>query len=380
MRLKLAAMILLAAAIPRSRAAMPTRADVDRFVAPAAQLNPCAGGVVGLIDSAGRQVVGYGVINCGGPVPDGKTIFEIGSVTKTFTATLLAQMVIAGEVRLDQPVVDLLPAGVEVPQKDGIAITLLHLATHASGLPRIPSSVDKAAAGMDDPYTDYTPAKLYDDLAHITLSHRPGDGYEYSNLGVGLLGHALALRAGKNYEQLLLERVCTPLGMNSTRLTLDESMKSRLAPGHIGTAVVHNWDFDVLAGAGAIRSTADNMLIYLAANIGLAESPLAAAMKMAQEKRATLDERNDIGLVWGIGKRTGARWHNGQTLGYHTFVAFVPEKRVGVVILSNSGGMLVDTIGTQLVQLMLGEKVEPLPTTVPATPSTRTTSWASPTR
>ena len=351
-----------------ARGAMPTRAQVDALVEPMITGRYCKGAAVGLIDSDGRRVFGYGVAKSGGSAPDGKTVFEIGSITKTFTATLLAEMVRCGEVKLERPVKELLPAETLVPEKDGVQITLLDLAMQRSGLPRMPDNFHPA--DPMNPYVDYTPQSLYEALASIKLSRKPGERYEYSNLGVGLLGHALSAKARKSYEQLLVERICTPLGMNDTRITLDERLRSRLAAAHMGEWVAPGWDFDALAGAGAIRSTVDDMLTYLAAEAGLVDSPLSEAMKMTRQRRADAGEDADIGLAWHIGKRTGALWHNGGTGGYSSFAAFVPATKVGVVILVNSRCMLADSVGTQLTKLMLGERVEPMKLG-PATPTTR---------
>jgi len=355
----------------------PSKAQIDAIVTPLVTAEHCRSAAVGLIDESGRRVFGYGVIRDGRTAPNGKTVYEIGSVTKTFTATLLALMVEKGEVRLDQPVKELLPPDVHVPEKDGISITLLHLATQRSGLPRMPDNFDPA--DPQRPYVDYTLQQLYEALGAIELKRRPGDEEEYSNLGVGLLGHALALKAGRSYEQLLVERICKPLGMNDTRITLDENLKSRFVPGHQGALEVPEWDFtDAFAGAGGIRSTADDMLTYLAAELGLIDSPLSNAMKMTQEDHASAGNAGDIGLAWFIGRRTGTHWHDGGTGGYTSFVAFVPEKKVGIVLLVNNMCGMTDLVGTQLIKIMLGEKVEPLGAPI-STPSTRTTSWASPT-
>ena len=330
-----------------------TKEQVDRIVEPAVKVAKLDRVAIGVIDANGRAVYGYGKV-----ATDGKTIFEIGSVSKVFTASLLADGVARGEVKLDQPVRELLPADVKVPSKDGVQITLLHLSEQTSGLPRLPD--DFYPADPSNPYADYSPEKLYASLGLIELSRKPGEKFDYSNLGVGLLGHALAVHVKKTYEELLVERISKPLGMNDTMITLNAEQQKRLAKGHdpVGSEVP-NWDFNSLAGCGGIRSTADDMLIFLAANLQLTDSPLAKAMKMTHERRADAGNLGDIGMNWVIGRRTGARWHNGQTFGYHSFAGFVPDRKVGVVVLSNTGGGMVDTIGTQLVEAMLGERVEP---------------------
>src|SRR5262249_48036639 len=143
--------------------------------------------------------------------------------------TLLADMVRHGEVRYEQPVADLLPKTVHVPEKAGRKITLLDLATQRSGLPRLPGNLN---ATGDNPYGAYSVDSLYAFLSRYELPRAPGERYEYSNLGMGLLGHALSLRSGKSYETLVVERVARPLAMRDTRVTLDAELRSRLAAGH----------------------------------------------------------------------------------------------------------------------------------------------------
>ena len=281
-----------------------------------------------------------------GRAVDGDTVFEIGSVTKTFTATLLADMVKRGLVRLDDPVAKYLPKGVKVPSRGGKEITLLDLATHRSGLPRMPANFNPA--DPDNPYADYTAAKLFEFLANYALTRDIGASYEYSNLGAGLLGEALARKAGKSYEALLAERIFRPLEMNSTGIVLRPEMAARLAMGHSQLLTpVKNWDMDALAGAGAIRSTVNDMLNYVAAYMGLKPSPLAAAMAMArQDRKDTTIPDMRIGLAWHLMKRpdTVIVWHNGGTAGYHSFVGFDVKKGMGIVVLSNSAND-IDNIG-----------------------------------
>jgi D-alanyl-D-alanine-carboxypeptidase/D-alanyl-D-alanine-endopeptidase len=357
-RLLLAITLFATTAMPVAAERL-TREQVDAIVQPAVQMEYVKGLAVGVIDREGRDVFGYGITADGGEAPDARTVFEIGSVSKTFTATLLAIAVEGREVRLDQPVRELLPPGVKVPSRDGVEITLEHLATHMSGLPRMPRNF--APADEQNPYADYTPEQLYDALSSITLWHTPGTSSEYSNLGAGLLGHALARKAGKTYEQLLIERICLPLKMNDTRCAFNDDLRKHLAPGHdsIGEPAP-TWDFVTMAGAGGIRSTADDMLSFLSANLGLTDSPLRNAMTLAQQRHAAMDDTADIALGWMIGKRTGARWHNGHTGGYHSFIAFAPDKKLGVVLLCNTASGLIDQIGTQLMQAMLGEEVQPM--------------------
>ncbi len=308
--------------------------------------------VVGVIDPSGRRTIAYASTKKGeGPV-DADTVFEIGSVTKVFTSLLLAEAVRRGEVALTDPVSKYLPPNVKVPERGGKKITLVDLATHTSGLPRMPTNFHPKDPA--NPYADFSVAQLYEFLATVELTRDIGSKYEYSNLGGGLLGHALALRAGTDYETLLRTRVLEPLGMKSTAITLSKSMKEHLTPGHdAGLRQVANWDIPTLAGAGALRSTANDLLTFLAANIGIEKSPLAPSMAaMIAARRPTGNPNLEIALGWHIWTRNGHEiiWHNGGTGGYRTWIGFDPKSRTGVVVLSNtSTNAGADDIGQHLL-------------------------------
>lgn len=309
--------------------------------------------VVGWVDEKGSRVVGYGKLNreSAGEV-DGNTMFEIGSATKAFTAILLADMAERGEVGLDDPVAKYLPSSVKVPAKDGKEITLRHLATHTSGLPRMPSNF--APRDPLNPYADYSVERMYAFLSGHALRRAIGEKYEYSNLGAGLLGYALALRAGTSYEELVKKRIAEPLGMASTTIALTPEQHRRLAAGYGQTLEpAKNWDMPTLAGAGALRSSVHDLLRFVSANLGLAEPPLASALARTHEIQV-----QDIGapglaiaLGWHVLRNFGADivWHNGGTLGYHSFLGFDKKKRAGVVVLSNSNND-IDDIGKHLLE------------------------------
>jgi D-alanyl-D-alanine-carboxypeptidase/D-alanyl-D-alanine-endopeptidase len=302
--------------------------------------------VIGLLDANGvRRVVPVA------DVPyDGRTIFEIGSITKTFTGILLAEMAERGELRLEDPVQDLLPKGVSVPARNGRQIRLVDLATHTSGLPRLPGNL--APADSANPYADYSVDRLYDFLRGHQLGRDIGERAEYSNLGAGLLGHVLALRAGKSYEALVTERILAPLGMTSTRITLSAEHRGRLAPGHSASGQeVPNWDIPTLAGAGALRSDVDDMLKFIAASLQPPDNALGRAIRSSHEPRAVMSETAKVGLHWIVTTTRFGRtviWHNGGTAGYRTFIGFDPERRTGVVVLSNRSNS-VDRIGMHLL-------------------------------
>ena len=309
--------------------------------------------VVGVIASGERRVITYGHLETGDARPlDGNTIFEIGSETKVFTSLLLADMVQRGEVALSDPVAKYLPPGTRVPERNGRSITLVDLATHTSGLPRLPSNMSPKDSA--NPYADYSVEQLYQFLASYQLTRDIGSEYEYSNLGGGLLGHVLALRAGTSYEELVESRICTPLRMNSTRVTLTPEMKARLAAGHDESLkTVENWDLPTLAGAGALRSTANDMLTFVAANLGYTKSPLAPAMAaMLKVRRPAGQSGLEIALGWHVYTTGGKEiiWHNGGTGGDRSFMGFDPKTGVGVVLLSNTETPEgVDDIGRHLL-------------------------------
>jgi len=298
--------------------------------------------VAGVIDAGGSRTIAHGRTRRRGRTPVGDdTVFEIGSITKVFTSLVLADMVLRGETTLDEPVRALLPVGAVVPSRGGREITLRDLATHTSGLPRMPSNF--APADPDNPYVDYGPDQLLAFLAGHQLSRDIGERHEYSNLGAGLLGYALSLRAGRDYETLVRERITAPLGMHDTVITFTPSLRKRLAHGHDARMrPVANWDMGALAGAGALRSTARDMLKFLAAVLGLADAPICAAIRaqLAAPRLATESPNMTVGLGWHIKSDDHGTvvWHNGGTAGYRAFAGVDLARGAGVVVLTNTGG------------------------------------------
>jgi D-alanyl-D-alanine-carboxypeptidase/D-alanyl-D-alanine-endopeptidase len=320
--------------------------------------------IAGVIDAKGRRIITHGSLAAGDTRPlDGETVFEIGSITKVFTALLLADMVRRNEVALSDPVTKYLPAEAKIPERNGRAITLEDLASHTSGLPRMPSNF--APKDPLNPYADYGVDQLLQFLSSHTLTRDPGAQYEYSNLGAGLLGTVLARRAGMSYEALVESRITGPLGMKNTRVMLSPEMKARMATGHNGQLKpAANWDFpaptSALAGAGGLRSTMNDMLIFLAANMDAvkpaanAKTPLQPAMTaVLANRRPTGNPGLDIALGWHVVKAPGGReimWHNGGTGGFRSYMGFDPANNIGVVLLSNTSTPRgVDDIGVHLL-------------------------------
>lgn len=321
-----------------------------------------AGIVVGVVDADGHtRVVAYGDPGPGQPALDGNSVFEIGSISKVFTATVLAEMVQEGKLHLDDPVQKFLPASVHLPTRDGKVITLGNLSEQNSGLPRMPDNFHPANPA--NPYADYTVQQMYDFLSNYQLPRDPGAEFEYSNLGVGLLGHVLSLASGKPYEELERERVWAPLGMTHTAITFTPWMKAHLALGHDEQGnVVSNWDIPTLAGAGAIRSTTNDMLKFLEANLHPERGALERAMAFAHAERAPAGKMG-IGLNWltiHAGTDTIV-WHNGGTGGYRTFIGFEPSRKIGVVVMTNTTGAGADDIGMHLLDPALPLAPKPAP-------------------
>lgn len=319
-------------------------------------------------DGVSIAVVKHGVtrvIEFGAAKPD--SIFEIGAVTKTFTGLLLSQMVAQGKARLDEPVRELLPPGT-VAKPDGPEITLLDLATHRSGLRWFPSNFYYADA--NNPFADYSAAKLYAFLGRHGVANRADATIRNSELAFGLLGQALANRAGTSYSALLKDEIAGPLGMIDTAVSLSPEQQIRLLPGHDADhRPARAWDFDSLAGAGAVRSTAGDMILYLEANLHpenfkpIPGSPgaatLSAALIQSHRLQPALSPETRIGFGWLYQTATGDYWHNGATGGYSSYAFFNPEGDYAGVVLMNaspgSDGAFVDRLGQHISQRLAGK-------------------------
>jgi D-alanyl-D-alanine-carboxypeptidase/D-alanyl-D-alanine-endopeptidase len=297
------------------------------------------GYVAGIIDSNGRRLITVGQSDAqdGRPL-DGDSVFEIGSITKVFTALLLADMVQRGEVALDDPVAKYLPPEGRPRAFDDQPMSLLDLATYTSGLPRMPANFHPGDA--KNPYADYTVTQLYQFVSEFSPLYYPGSHYEYANLGFGLLGQALALRAGRGYEELVVSRICDPLGLDDTRITLSSGMRQRLVPGHdFGLRKTSNWDLPAFAGAGALRSTANDLFRFLDACQGRRQTSLAPALATLLNVRRQTDGANlYVAAGWFVQTEHADElvWKDGGTGGYATFIGYSTRTRKAVLLLSNA--------------------------------------------
>jgi serine-type D-Ala-D-Ala carboxypeptidase/endopeptidase len=316
---------------------LPTDDAIRRIIAERVDVQgEGVGIVVGVIGPAGRHTISYGEIDEGIAL-DGDTVFEIGSLTKVFTSLLLADMVTAGEVALDDPVETLLPTDVSLPQRNGRKITLVDIATHTAGLPTMP---DDFPPFNDVAASQYSVAELYRFLSRFELSRDIGAEHRYSNVGYSLLGYALAARAGASYESILRTRVLDPLNLTSTTLTLSPSLRARLAPGHDATSQrTAPFSFPMLAPAGGLASTANDLLGFLSVVLGREVSPLEPALSaMLDQRRPGAQVGNVQALGWMITGESDDQliFHDGGTLGHASAVAWDPRQKLGVVVLANS--------------------------------------------
>ncbi len=312
--------------------------DVKTTVRQRVDYGYCPGIVVGLRNTNGSAYFTYGSTDLdGGPAVDENTLFEIGSVTKVFTTTLLADFAERGQLELTNAIQLYLPEGIEAPTRAGRAITLTHLASHTSGLPSMPANL--VVTDGNNPFAGYSEQPMYEFLDTYTLTRNPGASYEYSNYGMGLLGRLLARQAGSSYEELVVQWIANDLGLADTRIHLSADQQARLAHGYSGVLPIPPFEMTALEAAGDLRSTASDLLTFLAANRGWLATRLQPAMTEAQRSRySTPTPGLSIALGWHLySLNTGtAVWHDGATIGHRAFVGFLRNGTTLAVVLSNS--------------------------------------------
>jgi serine-type D-Ala-D-Ala carboxypeptidase/endopeptidase len=348
---------------PVAAADMQTVLDKDLAAAlKSGQLAPSTGaGVsIGVVEHGKHYIFTYGAAK-----PD--SIFEIGSISKTFTCLILSQMVEQGKVKFDTPVRELLPPGT-VAKPAGDEITLLDIAIQHSGLPRMPDNFKPA--DPNNPYADYGAANLYAFLAKQGVAKPAKPTFVYSNLAMGLLGQALALHSGLTYPALMKEEVADPLGLKDTIVTLSPAQDARFMEGHDADhEPAHHWDLDALAGAGAIRSDISDMVTYIEANLhpeslkhvdgNSPAATLSAALVQQHELRADVAPGMRIALAWLYIEDSGDYWHNGGTGGFSSYAFFNPKGDYAAVVLLNTApgetGSFADRLGQHISQRLAGK-------------------------
>lgn len=302
------------------------------------------------------------------PLPS-DTLFEIGSITKTFTALALANEIQRGQMTLDSPIQELLPAGLQLPEK-ARRVTLRHLTTHTSGFPSQPGNLSmwhgfRNTVTGGNPYNGYSEAQFREAVRTVELVFEPGTKSEYSNFGMDLLGFVLSEKAGTNYEAYIKRKVCEPLGLHDTTVTLTQEQAERFARGYIGAerkgamlkaVCASPWNLPShLAGSGALRSTVSDLLKYLELNMH-PEGPLASAICASHRELFRENDRSAIGMNWirSTRKTLGTViWHNGAVGGACSYIGFTEDRRAGVVVLSNVGSEYVDSLGWAILREMM---------------------------
>ncbi|SES33120.1 CubicO group peptidase, beta-lactamase class C family [Lentzea xinjiangensis] len=304
---------------------------------------PGATGAAVAVRQGGRELVLVGgTTGRHDPRPvTGRTRFELGSLTKAFTGLLLAEMADRAEVDLHDPVRHHLPPG--AAPRLGRGVTLASLATHTSGLPRLPPGLWRAALPhwRTNPYRDFGAGDFAAALRR-TRPEPPGR-YRYSNFGVALLGQALANAADLPYERLLADRVLRPIGLPDTGFSA-----SGQVTGHLRGRPLPPWEVPGLPAAGGLRSSASDLLRYLTAHLSPpSTSPLGRACREVARPRAQAGD-HEVGLVWNLRCRSGREllFHSGGTRGCTAFAAFSPSTATALLALVNAG----PTVGSRFVQ------------------------------
>ena len=308
------------------------------------------GAMVGIIDKhQNKHILSYGSKSINNAeAPDANTVFDIGSITKTFTAIIAAKMYLESNIT-DEIVGHYLPADqVTMPSKDSVEITFLHLLTHTSGLPRTPhenGSPFPLPEGYDgeNPYAVYTTEDVYDYLTnYCTLEFTPGTYWGYSNTGYGLLGHILGLIDGSSYENILTRDIFDVLGMDNSSLFLTDEQLMNMAAGHNASLkIVPNYTAnDIFQGCGMVKSSLNDMFKFLESNMGIVESPLTDAMMMThQNSGINTGSMGYIGLAWFILELEDGQqiiYSGGDTNGHSAYMAFNMSKLTGAIILLNA--------------------------------------------
>jgi len=321
--------------------------DIQKTLQEEAENNGAVGAALCFIDQGEPQFFFYGKksIKSEEPLLE-ETVFEIGSITQVFTTLALADKVAKGEMLLKDPIEKYLPK-VKVPEFKGKKISVGHLATHSSGLPKFPTNFNPQ--NINNPYSDYTLDLLYHFLSLHVLTRAPGTALEYSHIGMGLLGHILSLQSDISYEALLTTLIEKPLGMSHTSISRSK-VAPNLASGHHKAIVVDPWDNPVLTGATSLLSNIKDMSQFLLANLEKIDSPLNTLLQTCHKKRYRTGHLI-TGLGWILLNSPTSELiiQNGSTGGFRSFIGFDHKAQKGVVILSNSREEWTDELGKHLL-------------------------------
>ncbi len=360
-------------AVPENGFATLSKEDVDAVVVPFIKNGTYAGMTVGLLDDNGSLMLHYGAANLStGTKADEQTVYEIGSVTKTFTGILLADADLRGEVTDTAPLALYLPNGTRVPSYGNRSITLLDLATHTSGLPNEPPWFEDVFAdprpdpdaieGAFDEFTNTSAEAAYGWVSSYNLTRPVGSQWEYSNIGAAIVGDAVSRRANRTYPALVSERVLRPLGMTRTSAILEPWTVQSMANGYRGYGTMtpaRTINFTPFwSASGGMRSTPSDMMRYLAACTGTRDTPLREAINLSIAPRAVRSDGQIMvhqGYLWDIvtlPDGTALVMKTGETNGFQATIAFSRNHRVGIFILANTAriyGPSIDELSLPLL-------------------------------
>ncbi|WP_165305009.1 serine hydrolase [Pedobacter sp. SYP-B3415] len=277
-----------------------------------------------------------------------ETLFEIGSISKTFTGAVLAAALRSGKISLDEDIRKYLPGKFPGLEFNGKPITVRQLASHRSGLPRMPANFESQAGySRSDPYRSYSRTALLNYLSDLKPDTLPGVRELYSNLGIAILGLVLESAMKMPVDEQIRTVVLSPLGMQHTTFDANQARGTK-AVGYNGQtgAATSMWTMNDFNAAGGLKSNLPDMVSYVKENL----KPRLAVSRLAQQRIAGSGLRGS-GLCWIIDGRHDLVWHNGGTAGFSSYLGFKPGSGRGVVVLSNSDTN-VDDLANRLLALI----------------------------
>ncbi|MCK5687075.1 beta-lactamase family protein, partial [bacterium] len=334
----------------------PTKTDIDRIVKPAIEGKWAKGIVIGLYQKGWKKVLGYGKFK--DSKNPGSIILEIGSNTKPFTGTLLAEAVIQGKCKLDDEVSN--HTDLNIPDFQGKKIKLWHLATHTSALPNIPSNF--SISNPAESYKNYNLKDVKKAFASLKLTYAPGSKWAYSNIGMALCGQIVSKKAFScDFEKALHEKILLPLGMTDTSITLSKNMKKRFVSGHdIDLNPGKNWDFGFLSPCGGIHSTVNDLFKWVDAQIHPEKYSIEKAILLSQKVHYK-GKNMTVGLGWLLHAEPGDDKllnHAGQTGAYTSWISICPEREYAVIVLSDTASCVSIQLGSSLNLAMSGKGIK----------------------
>ncbi|MBL1408551.1 serine hydrolase domain-containing protein [Sphingobacterium faecale] len=314
---------------------------------------------VGVIHNGKTNTFYYGETVKGDSLslPKENTLFELGSITKIFTATLLADLVEKNIITLEDTISKYLPDSVAQNQYLQ-QITFKQLANHTSGLPKLPDNLEKSTKfSASDPYAQYSRKELFSYLKNIQRDDLPGDKFEYSNTGFALLGELISIIAKKSYSQCVADIITTPLSLSNTLEKVNPKTQQITKVYNATGTEAPVWQWQVFVGAGGLKSTITDMLRFIKIQFKMPETQLEQALALTRQFTYYLPPSTDIGLAWHMNMVNDVvqYWHNGGTGGSSTFIAIVPDTKSAIIVLANSA-LSVDEISRKILNTIIEHK------------------------